>query len=353
MDNVVQPDSPTPLQPTDKLNLWLVAVLLLLSTTAAFVGGYFFKSIDQEPPSQTYGAIPSPNPNLDDEPIQLATPATIGGDYYDDTIMAVTSETPRRLLVATVSRKETEQGAIQGTRVSFFDGHNWTRKILSEKEEDLGINTNSLLEGWKIEIDPSRVLRQTVSGRVTVDETTIGFETGELTNNIGMRSLPGYTKFMSTQDGMVNIDGVKVKAKILYTRIYSSNAAELQFYETPFGLTTNWLAFWDREGNFYHIDRTQVDKATDKYQTHQIGVKVAKDGGVYKTFVVEVTQGEENPPASYEIKLGAPINETVQFVAGESINKAPSNAYQWFMSEGEGQIDQSVSGYGVVEYIHN
>jgi hypothetical protein len=202
-------------------------------------------------------------------------------------------------------------------------------------------------------MDPSRVLRQRANGTVKVDQNTISFESGELTNNIGMRSLPGYTKFMSTQNGYLTLNGTRVKAKILYTRIYSNNSAEMQFYETPFGLTTNWLAFWDSEGNFYHIDRTEVDKATDKYQTHQIAVKVDKDGAVSKTFDVEIVQDTESPPTTYEIEMGEPINQTINFAVGQSINKAPSNAYEWFMSEGSGEIDEAVAGYGAIEYIHN
>lgn len=44
-------------------------------------------------------------------------------------------------------------------------------------------------------------------------------------NEIGIRSLPGYTKFMSEGDGTIIINGEPFESYVLYTRIYSSNSS--------------------------------------------------------------------------------------------------------------------------------
>ena len=357
---LVQPTQASPIKNDNKgLKIFFGVILFMASVASAFFGGYYLNSF-LKPEAETPIAIQpniTPTQSMPSIPTgdmpEANTVYLPGKEYFDDTLMALTEDTPRKILVATVTRQEVDKGANQATRVSFFDGKSWTRKTLTKNYDTTAIYTNSLVAGWQVNIDSSRVLKQNVTGKIIVDQNTMGFDTGILTNNITVRSLPGYTKFLSTGDGYLTINGTQVKAKILYTRIYSNDAKEIQFYDTPFGLTTYWLAFWDDKGNFYHIDSTNVDKPTDKYQTHQFGVKVDANGSVTKTFQVQVTNSPENPPSSFQITLGDPINQKISYTTDSSVNKAPNNSYTWFMSEGLGQIDSATPGFGVAEYIHN
>lgn len=336
-----------------KITLIIGLFLFALSIGSSFFGGYYLQKILSTNENLKPSLTPMPTN------IQQKTESPEGNSsyikdkqYFDDTIMAMTDSTPHKILIATATRQEIQSGANQATRVSFFDGQKWIRKTQTKHHDTAAIYTNDIITAWKINIDPSRVLKQNVQGLIQIDQNNINFDTGNITNNIGVRSLPGYTKFMSTGNGSLTVNGTLFNAKILYTRIYSNNSQEIQFYDTPFGLTTYWLAFWDTNGNFYHIDSTNVDKPTDKYQTHELGVFVNQDGQVNKTFDVKVTSNSDNPPSSYQIQLGAPINRTLQFTTQSSINKAPNNSYSWFMSNGTGQIE-NISGFGLAEYIHN
>lgn len=332
--------------------LIIVVLVFLLSIGSAFTGGYYLNNLlgTQQIPTST--PTPKPETSIVEEMPGVGSKITSGKEYYDDTLMAITSELPRRVLVGTATRQEVLDGVNQNTRASFFDGTSWTRKLITKNYDNTAIHTNAIISDWTIQIDPSRVLKQSITGKLTVGKDTIDFDTGMITNNLGIRSLPGFTKFISTSDGKLTIDGSTLPAKILYTRIYSNNSQEMQFYDTPLGLTTHWLAFWDDEGNVYHVDSTHVDKPTDKYQTHQFAVMVDQKGRVAKTFDVSIDLDSENPPKKYSIQLGEPINTNLTFAIGESINKAPNNSYTWYMSEGTGQAN-GISGYGVVEYIHN
>jgi hypothetical protein len=345
-----------PASPASKQNQNMILVIMLFgaSVVSSFIGGYILSSLTKPANNTPIVTItPTPEPTDVNEVPEPGTSFQSGKNYFDDTIMAITEDTPHRIVVATVTRHEQEGGVNQGSRVSYFNGSAWTRKVQSKVNDSTAIHTNNLIADWNIDIDPSRVLKQTVNGKLLVDQNTIFFDTGTLTNNISIRSLPGYTKFMSNSTGNITIGGAKQKSKILYTRIYSNNSAELQFYDTPFGLTTHWLAFWDQNGNFYHLDSTNVPNPTAKYQTHQLGVKVDNLGRVSKTFQVSIQASNENPPKSYQITFGSPIDQTLELTIGASNNKAPNNTYSWFMSDVSGKVDGSISGYGAVEYIHN
>jgi len=327
--------------------------LFALSVGCSFFGGFYVQKLlntnEKLVPSIT--AIPT-KISYNTESPEMNSDYIKDKQYFDDTIVAVTDNVPHKILVATATRQETQSGTNQATRASFYDGQKWIRKILTQHYDTSAIYTNDIITKWSITIDPSRVLKQSIQGTIRIDQNAINFDTGSITNNISVRSLPGYTKFMSTGNGSLTINDVSYASKILYTRIYSNNSQEIQFYDTPFGLTTHWLAFWDNNGNFYHIDSTYVDRPTDKYQTHELGVMVDKDGWVNKTFDVKVESDSSNPPNTYKIQFGTPINQTLRFTTQTSINKAPNNSYSWFMSNGVGQIE-NIEGFGLVEYIHN
>lgn len=155
---------------------------------------------------------------------------------------------------------------------------------------------------------------------------------------------------MSNADGTVAISGSIMPAKIFYTRIYTHDSSGVQSYDASLKLRTHWLAFWDEEGNVYHVDSTKVENPTSTYQSHQIGVQVDTFGRVSKTFDIAIEASNDNPPNFYRIFLGSPINKTLSFNIGKSINKAPNNSYSWYMSEGLGQVD-GVKGFGLVEFI--
>lgn len=329
----------------------IMSTLFLLSIVSAFTAGYFLNYLIH-PKENSSTSSTSANTVFPEEEVTDETKSLNGKEYYDDTIIAVTNSVPKKILVATVTRQEIDSGVTQNTRVSFFDGSSWTRKILTKNYQTTAIYTNEIISDWQIKIDDTRVLKQEVAGEVIINNHNLIFNTGVITNNISVRSLPGFTKFMSTNDGYLIVDNEKLSAKILYSRIYSNNSQEIQFYKSTVELTTHWLVFWDENGNIYHIDSTTVDKPTDKYQTHQFAAMVDNTGRVTKTFDVSVSVDNETPPSVYQIKLGSPINKNLVFNIGKSINKAPNNSFKWFMSEGTGQID-GINGYGLVEYIRH
>ena len=320
-----------------------------------FISGYFMSRFLFSEKNVT---MVRPNPTSENPQVgQASTKFLPGKHYFNDTIMIVTKDKPRIDLVATVTRIEQDNDYTQNTRVSYYDGSGWIRQSDSKTNPDSTIVSDKLVKSWGVMIDPSRVLKQTVQGEITISNSSLAFSTGTLQNEIGIRSLPGYTKFLSNGVGTLTINGVVHQAFMLYTRIYSFNAAEIQFYNQPFGVTTDYLAFWDTQGNFYHIDATYVSNPTPIYQTHELGVVEDVNGTVAKTFSTTVSRDSENPPVKYKVTLNDPIGVTLNFIRIDGVNKATDGSFTWYMGNIEGTVQKadgdSLKGVGLIEYIHN
>lgn len=343
----------------------IIIGLIIAGFISTFICGYFLNqliistNIRLQPPTfpRPTKAPPQPTPIISGE-TQDTTKFLPGKYYFEDTIIAVTKDKPSLTIAASVVRIEQDSNFTQYSRMSYFDGKSWNRQSDTKTTPNSAIVSDNLVKSWSTTIDPSRVLKETVRGEFTIgDKPKVGFSTGILENEIGVRSLPGYTKFISSAPGTLTVDGLDYPAYIAYTRIYSLNAKEIQFYNQPFGLTTDYVVFWDTQGNFYHIDATQVDKPTPIYQTHQLGVVKDTNSTVTKTFSISTIRDTVNPPLHYTYYMGTPVNALLKVNRINQLNKAPNGSYSWYIGNIEGSVQKSdgdsVNGIGIIEYIHN
>lgn len=332
---------------------------VLLGLIATFIGGYLFYSFSKPCTTTSLSTSTKCEASLIDaseKGTKLESTKFVPGKFYaSDTITLISKEAPYITLVATIDRNEQNKGFLQTTRVSFYDGKNWTRKIKYQYTKDSTAETNEILKKWEITVDASLVLKQTNSAQLMVDKNDISIETFNASNEIGMRSLPGYTKFMSNSQGNVGVNGKKYASNILYTRIYSLNSGEIPFYDKKMGLTTDWAVMWDKLGNLYHIDSTQLTKPTPIYQSHQIGVVAEQNGAVTKTFGLDITRDSNIPPSKFSIKMAEPINKTLAFNLLSSMRKEPESSYIWFVGNIKGTVTnttgEKVDAVGIFEFV--
>jgi hypothetical protein len=334
----------------DKKSVFLTITVTLISAIGLFASGYYIKSLlSTETDTKKIDGKPiiPVEVNVPDYYENDSTLFLPGKHYFDDTIILISKAEPHYTVVATANRSEGgDVGYVQGTRVSFYNGNDWKRVTRSDTNLDSSIKNNEYINNWTIDYDKSKVLKQKINGQLNIKNEIIGFETQVLENEIGVRSLPGYTKFMSEGDGTLTIGGKTYESYVLYTRIYSSNSSDLFTYDGNMGLLTHWVAFWDNSGNFYHIDSTEVKNPVPNYQTHSIGISKDTIGNILKTFSVSVNKDNGNPPQNYEVTLGYPNSKTIKFNKYNDINKAPNNSYSWHMGNVKGE-----NGIGLVEYI--
>lgn len=326
----------------DKKSIIITIIVTVISCVGFFVSGYFLYPLLRSE-EKVILAEPTNDPVIPDD----TTVYLPGKHYFDDTAILISKDDPNYTLVATVNRSENEDLTfLQNTRISFFDGEKWSRSINQDNNPDSSIKNNKLINNWSIDYDKSRVLKQNVIGELNLNGKQVGFDTKTIENEISVRSLPGYTKFMSEGDGILTINGVSHEAYVLYTRIYSSNSSELFTYDGDLELLTDWIAFWDNDGNFYHVDSTEVKNPVPNYQTHSIGIIKNKVGSVTKIFKLNIDRDEVKPPTKYTVNLGYPISKNLTFEKYNDINKAPNNSYIWHM----GNI-KNENGIGLIEYI--
>ncbi len=351
-------------KPPQSNNATLFA-LLALGCIGAFISGFFISDLLKQTTTTSRPAI-SPTPVSGHA---VATPTEMpmnavdqlrfsaGNHYFDDTVLVITTDAPHQVVIGSMVRIQENETFIHNTRVSLFDGTTWERKTLSKSADTPEILPNDLVTDWSIRIDATRMLKEQLKGTITVGDNTATFQANQLQNELGIRSLPGYTKFMSEGNGTLSINGTSHPAKVLYTRIYSMNTDDIQFYTEPIGVTTDWIAFWDSLGNFYHIDSSTVSKPTPIYKTHTLGILKTAMGAVTKTFSVHTIRDNNTPPDAYTITLQSPLDVTLQLSRKSALNKAPNGSYDWYLGTVEGTLttasQKGATGYGVIEYIHD
>lgn len=335
----------------------LIVCLLCVGFISTFVAGFIIAMFLSKEAIPVPNTTPAPTPTIVKNPDRQVPSSFLPGKFYfEDTIIAITSDTPHTIITATVTRHEKSKTYLQNSRVSYFDGKEWARSLEIGEHDDASIASDALVKQWDIDLDPSLVLQESVKGEVHIQNTKIEFATDTLENEISMRSLPGYTKFMSTGTGKIGINGVFHPAYMVYTRIYSFNEETIQFFDSSLKSVTDWIAFWDTEGNFYHVDSTTVEKPTTKYQTHQIGVYVQNKKTVSKTFSTTISRNSLTDPTAYTVDLPSPIDAVLTFTRTSMIDKNGGNATStWLMGGVEGTVKNAkgreISGVGLVEYI--
>lgn len=334
----------------------VILLFILLGFITSFFSGYYLKDMLKK----EQAGIAENNLLQVNETAQNTTQDLSDQHYFEDSVMLIAKENPFISLILSVSRQQQINQYIQNTKVYLFDGTSWKKKSYGESVPDANIKNNFILNQWNETIDKSKVLNESINGEVMVDRHDIQFSTGTLNNEISIRSQPGNTKFMSRGVGTFLIDGKTYQAYVLYTKIYSFNAKDIAFYNDPSivssGLTTDWLAFWDDDGNFYQIDVADINHPTQSYDSHKIGIFEDNNGILAKTFDVTVTRDNNLPPKNYTITLGSPADKILKLSLLNSLDRG-DGIYKWYYGHVKGTImkndGKNVKGVGIVEYIQN
>ena len=278
--------------------------------------------------------------------------------YFNDEIVLISKEEPHYTLVANASRFYNDTGSYtHRQKIFFFDGNEWSSKFSTTESNNLIIANTPTIPVWEINDDPSRVLKQKVKGKTDTGESIIEFDVPLITNELGIRSLAEYTVFRSEAVGEMIINGKKYESNVLYTRTYSYNASIglITLSKDPIGISTNWLAFWDVDGNFYNIDETIVDsKESDPYKSHSIAVMKDNNGSVQKSFDLNLQTKKNN---GYNIDINETLNRSLEIKFINEISRNPNNK---LVDNKLGQVEgtirlkdgKTLKGYGLYEYIY-
>lgn len=348
---------------TTKLQILTLSILLTLSFLSTFSAGYLLKTLQTDPTPKPIPEIQlpvnTPSASKHSDTIDSYTPYSFepGLHYFDDTVIAISKQPPHQAIVATVSRKQQQgQSYQQLSRASYYNGREWSRKLTDQTTDTATIRPSILVSEWNHYIDPSRVLKEQLLATINLNDQ-IKIRSQSFDNEISMRSLPGYTKLVSETDGTLTINDTQFPAHIVYSKIYSLNSQDLQFYNTPLGIVTDWAVLWSQQGEFFHLDITSVENQTSLYQTHQIAIFKNQQAAIAKTFDIARTRDKQLNPSKFTYTLNKPVEKTISLTRTTQLNKAPNASYNWIMGHVNGTVS-SADGtqsrlHGLVEYIND
>lgn len=291
---------------------------------------------------------------------RLNTPVTYtpGRGYVLEEFLLV-GEDRDFILNGYVSRVELADNKYQQrTSLYVYDDKQWVEEGDVSSVKSLDIYKDDIVSSWSNVARDTRVLEEQLDASVVMNGQTISFKTGILSNEMGLRSLPSYTKFQSEGDAVVTVGAETFKAHILFVRLYSNDVSQTAFLNSNYfkssnRLTTHWIAYWDEDDNFYFVDSTDVTRmAVDAYSSHQFGFyKSAETGVVERTFDIDIQANKTIDPTEFSVQFGAPINRSIDVKSRPELIWERSNVFKSWMYAPS--LDSQGELNGVIQYVHN
>lgn len=319
---------------------FLIVVLIAIGTLISFYSGFFTKDL------------------LKKTTIITTTGQEVFKPIFIDEFFLVSKEKPHHSIRLSAFRQFKENETYTYIiKAFYYDGQKWSKEVSKGEYSNIYLIPNTkIIPQWNVEYDPSYMLRQSAKGQVVIENNKIGFNIPDLYNEMNVRSSPKYTKFMSEADAVMTINNKEYPSYVLYSRVYSFDAPEsLIFTDDPAGIETEWLAFWDMQGNFYSIDETIVDNkiTSDTYKAHSMAVEKDIDGKVLNSFDLNIKE-KVDKNKGYTVNILGGINKTISVNKINSINNGLDQGEKWFIGQVEGTINNNgkiLNGYGFFEQV--
>lgn len=140
--------------------------------------------------------------------------------------------------------------------------------------------------------------RATLSGSVRFGPHLVLFETDELSGDFLIKDFPEYVKHGSAAKARITVDGQAFDAFVYAAHIASSDYRTYVFFPGYDAMHADARQFvlWDRSGNFFLADRTDVSERIPAYPSHQWVLFRGADGQVAKGKSIAIT-GTMGDPA--------------------------------------------------------
>lgn len=369
---------PMPAEPdrheNTKYELSRATAVLIILVLLAFIGGYalhpFFPTQDilgivgppddLSPPATTTPPTPVVEPPLENlSGFTVPVTFTNGRSYILEEFLLVADE-PKVTLNGYVTRVEREDGTYeQRTSAYLYKDGVWIEDNAVTVTQGGSVREDTVVTSWSDTARDSLVLEERLAVSFSMRSESISFSSGVLANEMAIRSMPNHTRFQSEGTADVVIGGKKYKARLLFVRTFSSNVAETSFlnlgyYNDSTKVTTDWVADWDADGNFYFVDVTDVRAISiPHYTSHRIGFyKDKKTGVVQRTFDVTVERDAEAHPSRLTVTFGAPIGKAMTFSIDPTRAKTRTNVFKAWMYA---PIFDETTGMlrGVLQHVYN
>ena len=275
-----------------------------------------------------------------------------GKQYYDDSVAIITKKEPFHAVLISVSRFEQTTTYTQIAKVNYFDGTAWLRENVSTAIPSSSIVGNPLISTWNLMPSVSSNAQNNKID-ITIENKPLTFTMKKISNDISTQSYQGYSKFNYFGEGTLKTGDNEQEAYIFYTQTFAANAPDVSFLSTPEKLESQWLVFWDDQGNAYHLDKLSSDLPNKPFQNYQLGVILYANGHSFKINRVDVRTSSQQAN-QYAVSLHTNPQTLLNVILSHPLNKSTTTAYTWqtgILTGKVGPTDSSVNGVGLLEII--
>lgn len=184
-------------------------------------------------------------------------------EEYD--ILFVSKDKPHKLLFIDYYKV----GKTVYGNAHYYDGNSWKQgTIKSETVNVLPINSVSQ-SVYKI------------NGAVNIDAIKIDFSAPEIYTHMTVRARNVFSKFGgATETASARITVGESSFDCYAALLVGFNSTEELLDWQSLGVKTDWLMFFDKDWNFYHLDNTIVDIFSPFYESHSFFAKSSNSGNV-------------------------------------------------------------------------
>ncbi len=209
-----------------------------------------------------------------------------------DIIIAATSE-PHTLLVLDFF----ELDSVFTGNAHYFDGKNWAETPLRKGEIKIQ------------EVEGLNQFTNKITGNFLLNGNLFVLDIPSISTPMVIRGESNFVKFGGTthvNGPYLKINETAVDSYVALMKGFAKNYPAV--YIEELGINTTWLAFWDKDWNFYHLDKTLVKNPSPDYTPHEFFSKITPQIGKFGFGSVEYYSGLNTNVASALIKIGFPEN---------------------------------------------
>lgn len=291
-----------------------IAIVFVLITTMIWssIGGYFAAQFINNP------YIEPLKPKDPDRIIEKVYPEELNQKYMYDRIVLSGKDSEGNVFFTKLqlTRKQIGYEEFQQSYAGYFEYVDdkdeylkrikWANGVSKNREAE----ANGFLEKFKIINEEDRSTRKEIEFRTNFDGEIANIVISDLTGDFIVKDAPDYTRFISTGIADVEINGEVFSVNAMSDRIISDDYSKSIFWDTRDELehTTHSIMLWDDVGNFYLIDKTDVNSAPKNtpYAPHEWVIHKDIDGGYTQKafdFDMNFELTEDKLPASWLIEI--------------------------------------------------
>jgi hypothetical protein len=184
-----------------------------------------------------------------------------------------------------------EGGFIHYYLVSALDGDRRTKTGAQEDKEYHTVDPQLFLQGFSRSVAADRSTRESYKFTLPLFDEKYIFSTGEFIGDFIEKNEPEYTLYISIATATVSRGKETFAARVMHERVYSSDFRPTIFFAGEESLSSEsiQLILWDKDGNFYLIDRSLVETPSPAYTSHFWALLKKADGFGKKAFFGEAT----------------------------------------------------------------